>query len=55
MTDTKGFPPTVGQIRANVAGRRTVDLMGEGRAWELVYKALQNGYYGAEEEYNKLP
>ena len=55
QTDTKGFPPTVGQIRANVAGHRTVDLMGEGRAWELVYQALQNGYYGAEEEFNKLP
>ena len=55
QTDTKGFPPTVGQIRASVAGHRTVEIMGEGRAWELVYNALQNGYYGAEEEYKKLP
>ena len=55
MSDTKGFPPTVGQIRANVAGHRPAEIMGEGRAWELVYNALQNGYYGAEEEYNKLP
>lgn len=55
MTDTKGFPPTVGQIRALIAGRRPVEIMGEGHAWELVYNALQNGYYGAEEEFNKLP
>lgn len=55
MTDTKGFPPTIGQIRANVAGHRTMNIMGEGAAWELVYRALQNGYYGAEKEYNELP
>lgn len=55
LTDTKGFPPTIGQIRANVAGHRPAEIMGEGKAWELVYQALQNGYYGAEQEYNKLP
>lgn len=54
-TDTKGFAPTVGQIRAIIAERNITDLLNEGQAWELVYKAIENGNYGAEEEYNKLP
>ncbi len=54
QTDTKGFPPTVGQIRAIVVGQSREEI-GEGEAWNLVYNALQNGYYGAEEEFNKLP
>ena len=29
--------------------------MTELEAWALVNKALRNGYYGAEEEYAKLP
>lgn len=54
-TDTKGFAPTVGQIRAIIAERNITDLLNEGQAWELVSKAIENGNYGAEEEYNKLP
>jgi len=51
--DTKGFPPVAGQI---------IDYLHKGKeqmsaieAWGLVYKAIQNGTYGAEEEYAKLP
>ena len=29
--------------------------MGEVEAWALVSKACRNGYYHAEEEFNKLP
>lgn len=54
-TDTKGFAPGVGQIRAIIAEKNITDVIDEGRAWELVYNALQNGNYGADEEYNKLP
>ncbi len=54
-TDTKGFAPTVGQIRAVIAEKNIVNLMNEGQAWELVYKAIENGNYGSDEEYNKLP
>lgn len=54
-TDTKGFAPSVGQIRATIAENGIEDILNEGQAWELVYQAIQNGNYGAESEYNKLP
>ena len=54
-TDTSGFAPSVGKLiqKANF-------LVGNGElneleAWTLVSKALRNGYYGAEEEFSKLP
>lgn len=54
-TDTSGFAPSIGDIiqRAN-------SLVGNGElneieAWTLVSKAIRNGYYGAEKEFEKLP
>lgn len=52
-TDTSGFPPSLGQIIDKIVVVNN-DL-NELSAWALVSKALKNGYYGAEEEYNKLP
>lgn len=56
LTDTSGFAPTVGQL----IGKMNTMLNDEQEmsaleAWALVNKALRNGYYGAEEEYAKLP
>ena len=52
-TDTSGFAPSIGQLIDKIV----VDDTGlnEMTAWALVSKALRNGYYGAEEEFNKLP
>ena len=51
-TDTSGFPPSVGQIRARM---NTAPQMGEGEAWSLVSRACRNAYYHADEEFRKLP
>lgn len=53
--DEKGFPPTIGQVKAKlrlIAGNRE---MTEAEAWELVAKAVRNGLYGAAEEFEKFP
>ena len=56
-TDTKGFPPSPGQLRALMAdivapqdGRMT-----DAEAWALVDKATRRGAYNSEEEFAKLP
>ena len=51
------FPPTPADIRRyayKVTSPVTED-MSEIEAWGLVRKALNNGYYGAEVEFEKLP
>lgn len=53
--DEKGFPPTIGQVKAKlrlITGNRE---MTEAEAWELVAKAVRNGLYGAAEEFEKFP
>lgn len=54
-TDTKGFPPTPGQIIAEIVKMTSPEEMTELEAWNLVKKALSNGIYGAKEEFEKLP
>lgn len=54
-TDTNRFMPPVGVIKAKLVEIRTGEQMTELEAWGLVQKALRNGYYGAEEEFSKLP
>lgn len=55
-SDTSGFAPSVGQL---VGKLQTIvqaeSELSETEAWLLVSKALRNGYYGAEDEFNKLP
>ena len=53
-TDTKGFAPSIGQIRAAVRSYDQEDMT-DSEAWSLVYNALCNSNYNAAEEYNKLP
>lgn len=57
-TENSGFPPSVGQIIDCIhkfASTYTGKKLNEMEAWALVSKALRNGYYGAEEEFAKLP
>lgn len=53
--DTKGFAPSIGQIRAYAFRNQSNEIMEDGEAWDLVYNALCNSNYHAEEEFNKLP
>ena len=48
---TSKYPPTIADLREDRTANDTSDL----EAWAMVRKALRNGYYGAEEEYEKLP
>ena len=56
-TETEGFPPSPGQIIDHIHKLTTPkeNRLSEGEAWSMVYRALCNGIYGAEEEYDNLP
>ena len=54
-TDTKGFPPHIGAIKDAIVKIQQPEEITELEAWGLVQKALRNGYYGAQEEFDKLP
>ena len=55
--DKNGFPPSPGQIIDHIhkLTESREDRLTEGEAWRLVQKAIGNGIYGAEEEFEKLP
>ncbi len=50
-----GFPPVIGQIKAQLNKITTPEQMTEQQAWSLVSRAIQNSAYHASEEYEKLP
>lgn len=54
-TDTSGFAPNIGQLIEKARMISCPEELNEMEAWALVSKALRNGYYGAEEEFEKLP
>ena len=47
--------PNPGQIRAIMQRITHPDELSEGDAWNLVQRALNNGLYGAQEEFDRLP
>lgn len=54
-TETKGFPPSPGQIMDCVHKLNPDKIPNEMEAWSLVDKAVRNSNYNAEEEFEKLP
>lgn len=56
-TEKSGFPPTVGQVIDCIhkITDREDDTITELDAWGMVYKAICNSNYNAEQEYDKLP
>lgn len=55
LSDNSGFAPSIGQLAEKIKMLEQEQPLNEMEAWLLVSKALRNGYYGAEEEYEKLP
>jgi len=55
VSDTSGFAPTPGQVIGLLDRVTNGQELSEMEAWSLVSKALRNGYYGAEQEFEKLP
>lgn len=54
-SDETGFSPVPGQITKIIYDLLEPDQMTDDEAWELVRKAISNGNYGSEEEFNNLP
>lgn len=58
-SDKKGFPPSPGQIIDCIDKAREAANPGnhldEGQAWSLVYRALRDSIYHAEEQFERLP
>lgn len=54
-SNTSGFAPDIGEIIAKIQTISQPQALNEMEAWALVSKALRNGYYGAVDEFNKLP
>jgi len=54
-SDTKGFPPSIGNIKQKIVNITESAEMTELEAWECIRKAASNGYYGCREEWEKLP
>lgn len=54
-TDAKGFPPSIGQIKAKMQTIGTPDHLPETAAWALVRKAIADSIYHANEQFDALP
>lgn len=53
--DTKGFPPSIGQVRDKINLLTNPQGMTEQEAWNMIRKAISNSGYRAAEEFEKLP
>lgn len=56
-TDEKGFPPHIGAIKSEIVKMtKPPELeLSEMEAWALVSRAVSNGIYGAQKEFDALP
>ena len=54
-SDTSGFAPAIGQLIDKINTVTAPPELNSMAAWGLVSMALRNGYYGAEQEFEKLP
>lgn len=55
MSDKNGFAPSIGQLVDKMKFISEPQELNDMQAWSLVSKALRNGLYGFEEEFEKLP
>ena len=49
------YAPSIGEIKEIMSSVRVAGELSEAEAWNMVLKALQNGTYHAQEEFDKLP
>lgn len=54
-SDTSGFAPSIGQLINMICKTTKPQLMNEHEAWSLVRKALENGIYNSQREFDNLP
>ena len=53
-TDTKGFPPSIGQVREKLFELSTMNFPSAMESWNRVQKAISRGRLYASEEFEKL-
>lgn len=54
-TRTKGYTPTIGEVKEQIHKLRTTEELDAASAWAMVAKACRNGIYGYRKEFEKLP
>lgn len=54
-SNSSGFAPAPGQLMDIIHSITVPEELNEMEAWALVSKALRNGCYGAEQEFEQLP
>lgn len=54
-TRTSTFPPNIGEVTEKIMMIRCPAQMTGMEAWNLVRKAIRNGIYGAQQEFDALP
>lgn len=52
---TSKYIPNIADVKEKIQELTTAPQMSELEAWERIAKAIKNGYYGAQEEFDKLP
>ena len=55
VTRTTGFSPTIGEVKAKLAAPKAAQELSEQSAWAMVSRACENGLYGYQKEFAKLP
>lgn len=53
-TDTKGFPPSIGQIKEKIRTVGAEKYLTDTAAWAMVRKAITDGIYHSQEHFKKL-
>ena len=54
-TDTSGYPPVPGNLRAIISRKSQGETLSDLEAWHLVRKAISRSAYYSGEEFRKLP
>lgn len=54
-TRVEGYPPTIGAVKEAMYKSKGAETLDESKAWDLVSKAISNGLYNYQREYDKLP
>lgn len=54
-SDSKGFPPSIGEVKEKIRKLTQPEEMTEAEAWGIIGKAVSNSLYSSQKEFDKLP
>lgn len=55
LINTYDYPPTIATIKNKMYDMTHIEELSNTDLWDALLKAIRNGYYGYQEEYDKLP